>query len=372
MLATIANSPYQVNDLPPPARPPRRSAAWAAPLFLALVAGAVAGGLVGWAVVSWAEDEKGAAGGTTTAEAIVQAVARARPAVVTVVNELPPPPAGPGGIAGGAGFIVDERGFIVTNEHLVRLQGKLSVVLNDGEVRPATLVSHDAPFTDVAVLRIRAGGLVALPVADSAALRLGETVIAIGSPDIDYRGSVSTGVVSGLGRAKLLEGMYRQDLIQTDAAINAGNSGGPLLNLRGEAIGIVSFRDIGAEDPLFGISFAISSRTFAPIVQAIIRDGSFPRPYLGVEHLDLDAATAQELGLSVEQGALVLRVTGGSPAERAGIRVGDVLLRLGSNEISEDLPFLNALAALRIGERVSVQLWREGRLQTATVEVTRR
>src|SRR3989304_3600610 len=200
-----------------------------------------------------------------------RAVAEALPAVVTVINELPA--AQGGGVAGGAGFIADARGFVVTNEHLVSVQGKLSVVLNDGEIRPAELVSHDAPFTDLAVLRIPAGGLTALDLGDSEALALGETLIALGSPDIDYRNSVTVGVVSGLGRRKLLGGIYREDLIQTDAAINVGSSGGPLVNLRGEVVGVVSFRDIGAEDPLFGISFAISSRTMRPIVEPIIARG---------------------------------------------------------------------------------------------------
>ena len=347
----------------------RGTAPWVAP---ALVAALLAGGVAG-AVVSLALDSDGTGAPRAAADAAAEAVAQALPAVVTVVNELPDTPEGPGGVAGGAGFVVDERGYVVTNAHLVSVQGKLSVVLNDGEIRPATLVSHDAPFTDLAVLRIQAGGLRALPLGDSADLRVGETVVAIGSPDIDYRNSATAGIVSGLGRRKLLEGVFREDLIQTDAAINAGSSGGPVVNLRGEAVGIVSFRDIGpAEEPLFGISFAISSRTFGPIVEAIINQGKFPRPYFGIDHQDIDPELALAAGLSVERGALVLRVIGGSPAERAGLRAGDVLLRIGNSELSEDAPFINALARLRVNERVGVQLLRDGRLLEATLEVTPR
>ena len=351
-------------------RAPRRRPAlgWpAAVLALAIVAGATSGAVVSLML----DDSDGPAGGATgDADAVVRAVAEALPAVVTVINELPA--AQGGGVAGGAGFIADARGFVVTNEHLVSVQGKLSVVLNDGEIRPAELVSHDAPFTDLAVLRIPAGGLTALDLGDSEALALGETLIALGSPDIDYRNSVTVGVVSGLGRRKLLGGIYREDLIQTDAAINVGSSGGPLVNLRGEVVGVVSFRDIGAEDPLFGISFAISSRTMRPIVESIIDRGEYPRPYFGVEHEDIDADAAQALGLGVDRGALVGRVFGGSPAEKAGIRVGDVILRLGQTELDAATPFLNALARVSPGARVSVQLLRDGRALEVTVEVTPR
>jgi len=135
---------------------------------------------------------------------------------------------------------------------------------------------------------------------------------------------------------------------------------------------VVSFRDIGAEDPLFGISFAISSRTMRPIVESIIDRGEYPRPYFGVEHEDIDADAAQALGLGVDRGALVRRVFGGSPAEKAGIRVGDVILRLGQTELDAATPFLNALARVSPGARVSVQLLRDGRALEVTVEVTPR
>jgi S1-C subfamily serine protease len=296
----------------------------------------------------------------------------ALPAVVAIINELTPSQEQPGGIAGGAGVVLDERGFILTNAHIVALPGKLFVVLNNGEIRPATLVSHDAPFTDLAVLRIAPGGLRALPLGDSEALSPGQTVIAIGSPDIDYRNSVTVGVVSGLHRRKQIQGIWADDLIQTDAAINVGSSGGPLVNLRGEVVGVVTFRDVGADDILFGISFALSSNTIRPIAQSIIARGQFPRPYFGIEHQDLNDRLVQTANLRVNRGALVRRVINSSPAEKAGIQPGDVILRVGRNNIDESTPFINALSRLGVNDRVAVQVFRDGRAFDVTMELTAR
>jgi S1-C subfamily serine protease len=289
----------------------------------------------------------------------VEAVAGALPGVVIVVNEIAPQGSNPGGIGAGAGFVVDDRGFIVTNEHIVREPGKLTVVLSNGERRSATLVSTDAPFTDLAVVRVPAGRLTVLPIGSSEALRPGEPVVAIGSPDIDYNNSVTAGVVSATQRRKNLNGVFLEDLIQTDAAINVGNSGGPLINLRGEAVGLITFRDIGGdgEDALAGISFAISSRTFEPIVAAMIRNGKYPRPYFGIDHQN------------GSRGALVQRVYESSPADKAGIKTGDVVLRIGRNEVNQGLPFLNALALAGPSGRVPVQVAREGRTIDLTVEL---
>jgi 2-alkenal reductase len=297
------------------------------------------------------------------------------PSVVTIVNEIAPSATLPsGGIAGGAGFIVDARGYVVTNEHVVREPGNLTVILNDGSTRPATVVSHDAPFTDLAVLRIPAGGLRALPLADSRRLVPGQTVLVIGSPDFDYRNSVSAGVISGLQRAKLLDGVYREDLIQTDAPVNSGDSGGPLLNLDGEVVGLISFRDIGGDpdDPIFGISFALSSNSIAPLVRAIVDRGQYPRPYFGIDHLDLDDAVAQQVGLRVNRGALVRRVIDGSPAQKAGLRAGDVILSLGRNELGAKLTFLTALRQLAPNERTTAMVLRDGRVIEVTLELTPR
>jgi len=218
---------------PGPSRAPSLSLPWlAAFLGVAVVAGLVSGAVV---ALLMGDADDGGSGGSN--QAVAQAVARALPSVVAIVNEISPSGGDPGGIAGGAGVVIDERGYVLTNAHIVSIPGRLFVLLSNGETRPATLVSHDAPFTDLAVLRINEGGLRSLPLGDSDDLALGETVIALGSPDIDYMNSASVGVISGLERRKLLGDVWLEDLVQTDAAINVGNSGGPLINLNGEIVG---------------------------------------------------------------------------------------------------------------------------------------
>jgi S1-C subfamily serine protease len=336
----------------------------AALVAVAFIAGAVSGALV--SLVLDSDDGSSSAPPSSTAsiatDAISKTAAFAKPSVVTVINEIFPSAQLPeGGLGGGAGVIVDDRGFVMTNEHIVSLPGKLTVILDDGELRSATLVSHDAPFTDLAVLRISPGGLKALPFGDSGKLVPGSTLIAIGSPDVDYQNSVTAGVASGVQRRKRLGDIWLDDLIQTDAAINVGNSGGPLLNVTGEIVGLVTFRDLGGEDPLFGIAFAMSSNSIRPIVQSMIQRGSYPRPYFGIDHFEIEAESREAISLGVEQGALVTRVFEGSPAQVAGIRQGDVVLRVGRNDITSNFTFLNALARVAPTDRVPVLLRREGR-----------
>jgi 2-alkenal reductase len=334
-----------------------------------VVIGAVSGAVV-TLVLTNSDEQAGAAG--ASGQAIAQVVARALPSVVAIVNELEPRPGMESAIAGGAGVIIDERGFILTNAHLIQEPGKLTVLFHSGETRPATIVSHDAPFTDLAVLRVPGGGLKPLTLGDSEGLNPGETVIAIGSPDIDYMNSVTVGVVSALHRRKALNGVWAEDMIQTDAAINVGNSGGPLINLKGQVVGLISFRDIGRDDPLFGISFAISTRTIQPIARSMVEQGRFPRPYFGIDHENVDDELVQTANLRVDRGALVRRVIDGSPAQKAGLRTGDVLLRIGRTNLDGQMPFINALAQLGLNERVPVQFWREGRVMEVTLETTPR
>jgi S1-C subfamily serine protease len=333
-------------------------------IAIAVVAGAIAGAVTSLVIDGSGKgsDAGGQSGSRNAAgdSAAIQAVASALPGVVIVVNEIAPHDNQPAALGAGAGFIADERGFIVTNEHIVHDPGKLTVVLSNGERRSATVVSTDFPYTDLAVLRVQGGGLKAVPIGASEDLHQGETVIAIGSPDFDYSNTVTAGVVSGLQRRKMLQGVFLEDLIQTDAAINLGNSGGPLINLRGEAVGVITFRDVGGDDDLNNISFAISSRTFKPIVEAMISKGVFPRPYFGIDHQN------------GARGAMVQKVFDSSPAEKAGIKAGDVILRIGRNDINQDLLFLNALALAGTSGRVPVQVLRDGRTIDLTVELAAR
>ena len=357
-------------------------------VFVAFLAGALAGGLISYLL----NDDYDAGSVTSSSlqssgrkppsgdgdDPIAAAAQFALPAVVTVVNQLPPRQDGQGrifeGTSVGSGVIVDTRGFIVTNEHVIHEQGTLSIVLENGDQRPATLVSHDAPFTDIAVLRIAPGGLTALPLGNSDDIATGEGVIAIGSALFEYRNSVTRGIVSGLHRRWLRQGVYMEDLIQTDAAINTGNSGGPLINLRGEVVGINTnvVRSLGTNENVHGIAFAISSKTIAPIAQAIIERGFYPRPYFGIDHQNIDDELRGTTALPVPDGAIVRRVFAESPASRAGLRVGDVLLRLGQTPITDDVPFINALARLGVNETVNVDLWREGRTLSVSLALVPR
>ncbi len=354
-------------------------------VLLALIGGAAAG-----AGVTLVLDEDG--GGGSQAQdgvrerrvsvreesAVTDAIAFAAPSVVTVINNQRPRRDSAGniieGVSVGSGFIVDNRGFIITNEHVVHDQQSLTVVLADGQERPATLVGDDAPFTDLAVIRVPPGDLKALAFGDSDSLTLGQTLIAIGSALFEYRNSVSTGIVSGLHRRWLREGVYMEDLIQTDAAINNGNSGGPVITTKGEVVGMTTnvVRRLGSAENVQGIAFAISSKTMQPIVQSMIERGQYPRPYLGVEHVNIDEEVAATLNLRVDRGALVQRVIEGSPAQRAGLRVGDIILRIGRVDLTTDMPFVNALSKAKVNERVTIQYYRDGRTQDAEVDLTPR
>jgi S1-C subfamily serine protease len=307
--------------------------------------------------------------------AISDAVAVALPAVVTILNQKADSQDEAGrtieSLAIGTGVIVDERGFVVTNEHVIRDAVRLAVVLSDGEERPAQLVSHDAPFTDLAVLQIPAGGLRPLAFGDSDSLVQGQKVAALGSSIFDFRAAVSEGVVSGTDRRWLRDGIFMENLIQTDAALNAGNSGGPLINTRSEVIGINTnvVRQLGSSEAVFGISFALSSNSITPIIASMIEDGAFPRPYLGVDHLDIDETVAGELGLPVSQGVLVQRVIPEGPAAAADIEAGDILLSIGSIGLGDEMPFINALARLPSAAVVDVQLLRDGQPMVLPVEL---
>ncbi|HEX7031803.1 MAG TPA: trypsin-like peptidase domain-containing protein [Nitrososphaera sp.] len=225
----------------------------------------------------------------------------------------------------GSGFIYDTNGHIITNYHVVNGGGRLDVTFLDGTVYRASLIGSD-PYTDLAVLYVEEvpqEKLVPLPLADSSAVRVGQQVAAIGNP-FGLSGSMSAGIVSGIGRlipAQEAGDFSIPDVIQTDAPINPGNSGGPLLNMRGEVIGINSaiFSRTGQ---FAGVGFAIPSNTIAKVVPSLITAGSFQHPWLGVAGRDMTPGLAERLGLEEPRGFLVMEVVPGSPAAQAGIRAG--------------------------------------------------
>ncbi len=227
----------------------------------------------------------------------------------------------------GSGFVYDDNGHIITNHHVVSGGGnRLDVTFPDGTVYRASLIGSD-PSADIAVLYVEEVSkekLLPLSLADSLKVRVGERVAAIGNP-FGLSGSLSTGIVSGVGRqipAEGEEGFTIPDVIQTDAPINPGNSGGPLLNMRGEVIGINS-AIYSTTGQFAGVGFAIPSNTIAQIVPSLITTGSYQHPWLGVAGRDMTPGIADRLGLNEPRGFLVMDVVAGSPAEKAGILKGN-------------------------------------------------
>jgi S1-C subfamily serine protease len=227
----------------------------------------------------------------------------------------------------GSGFVYDDNGHIITNHHVVSGGGnRLDVTFPDGIVYRASLIGSD-PSADIAVLYVEEAPkekLLPLSLADSSKVRVGERVAAIGNP-FGLSGSLSNGIVSGVGRqipAEEEEGFTIPDIIQTDAPINPGNSGGPLLNMRGEVIGINS-AIYSTTGQFAGVGFAIPSNTIAQVMPSLITTGSYQHPWLGVAGRDMTPGIADRLGLDEPRGFLVMDVVAGSPAEKAGILRGN-------------------------------------------------
>jgi S1-C subfamily serine protease len=228
----------------------------------------------------------------------------------------------------GSGFVYDDNGHIITNYHVVSGGGnnRLDVTFLDGTVYRASVIGSD-PYTDIAVLYVEDVSkekLLPLPLADSSMVAVGEQVAAIGNP-FGLSGSMSAGIISGVGRqlpAQEAEDFSIPDIIQTDASINPGNSGGPLLNMRGEVIGINS-AIYSTTGHFAGVGFAVPSNTIAKIVPSLITTGSFQHPWLGVAGQDMTPGIADLLGLDEPRGFLVMEVVAGSPAENAGIQGGN-------------------------------------------------
>ncbi len=268
---------------------------------------------------------------------------------------------------GGSGFIVREDGLIITNHHVIEDADEIIVRLADRREFVAELVGSDAE-TDVAVLRIDAEDLPTLDYGDSSALRPGEWVIAIGSP-FQFEQSVTAGIVSAKGRT---QGQQQYvPFIQSDVAINRGNSGGPLINTDGKVVGINSWI-LSSSGGNIGLSFSIPIETASSTIDQLLEFGRVSRGYLGVGIQSVDRERADALGLDRPVGALVNRVEPGSAAERAGIEVGDVILEVnGRNiEVFSDLP--PVVGSVRPGEEVSLTISRWGETQELTVELDER
>lgn len=266
----------------------------------------------------------------------------------------------------GSGAVVSREGHIVTNLHVINGAEQIIVSLGDGRRFPARLLGADE-LTDIAVLKVEAGELRPLAFADSEKVRVGQLVFAVGSP-YGLVETITMGIISA--RERLFSGEAGTEFFQTDAAINRGNSGGPLINIRGEIVGLNNFiiTDSGGSQ---GIGFSIPSNSVRRVLEQIMQHGRVLRPQLGVVCLNtIDPALAQQLGLPDTKGALIEAVMAGSPAQEAGLRKGDVIRKFDGREVRGFNDLRKQVADGRIGEATPVELLRAGQKVELSVKLT--
>lgn len=370
-------------------------------VVMGMLFGGLVGGGIGYAlargvpslprsVAAAAQPQASPVSAATTADAetaVVVAVKQASPAVVTVLNTLKPeaqpnqfqqlpfpfpevpqqqqPQRRPR--ASGSGVIISQDGYIVTNNHVIENQESLTVIFADGSRHAATLVGAD-PLMDVAVVKVSDPVPAVATIGDSDALQPGEAAIAIGSPLGDFKNTVTVGVVSALNRSVPGSGM--EGLIQTDAAINHGNSGGPLINLRGEVIGINTLVVRGnglTGDQAEGLGFAIPSNTVKTIAQQLIATGKVEHPYLGVSFVQIDPEIAFDQDLPVQNGALVQAVEPNTPASQAGIQQGDIITAINGTKLDGNASLRQILLQDKPGDTVKLEVLRDGKILTLDV-----
>jgi S1-C subfamily serine protease len=321
--------------------------------------------------------------------AIIDVAAKAGPAVVRITTETggaaidpsspsfdPNNPFDPNGTLPsegiGSGLIFDSNGWILTNRHVVTGSDKLTVELKDGTQYSGTVYGIDT-LTDLAIVKIDATGLTAATIGDSDALKVGELVVAIGSPLGTFSNTVTSGIVSATGRQITTDNSQLDNLIQTDAAINPGNSGGPLLDSTGAVIGI---NTAIARDST-GIGFSIPINIAKPLMEQAKAGKQLARPYIGVRYTPIDKQVAKTESLPVDQGAWVSpkadstgkpAITPGSPAEAAGIKPGDIIVAIGDTKIDTEHPLNAVLAQNAPGDKIDLKVLREGK--TLTISVT--
>ena len=362
-------------------------------VFIGIAGGAVAGGAAAYymiqrnltthavvaqpviapapALAAPTQPDHPAASGAAASEsdAMVAAVQKVAPAVVTVLNT------GPQGSGSGSGVIISDKGYIITNNHVVDGASQLAVVFNDGGRRDAKLIGTD-PLNDVAVIQVDGKLPAVAAVGDASALQPGEQVLAIGSPLGNFRNTVTAGVVSALNRSVgPMEG-----LIQTDAAINSGNSGGPLINLSGEVVGINTLvvrndQMSASAAPVEGLGFSVPSTIFRGVAEQLIANGKVAYPFLGVSYLPIDGSLAAELSLPVQSGALIQSSRQGQPAvqpgtaaAKAGLREGDIITAIDNTQLDGSTSLRQLLLLHKPGDSVTLSVLRDGK--TSNVQVT--
>jgi 2-alkenal reductase len=299
--------------------------------------------------------------------AVTKVVGEVGPAVVTVINNRPQ------GISlfgrpvnrtsSGSGVIISEQGYIVTNNHVVDGAERLEVILADGTTLPAELVGSDI-YADLAILQAQGEMPAVAEWGNSEMLIPGETLIAIGSPLGDFTNTVTVGVVSATDRSiDIAQDYALEGLIQTDAAINQGNSGGPLLNLAGEVIGINTLivRGNGQNSVVAeGLGFAVPSNTARAIAEQVIKKGYFARPNLGIRWVTITPALASRYRLPADHGIYITEIEQNGPAANAGLERGDIITELQGEPIDSEHPFQNQLFEFEPGDQVMLQIQRQG------------
>lgn len=364
-----------------------------ATIVLATLGGGIAGGAAAWYVAQQQPTASAPTGSTATnvryqqpgaaADSSISAVNQAGKAVVTVINTLgnsaaaqqnpfglfgPTSPQVPAQ-ASGSGVIISDKGYIVTNNHVIDGAQKLQVIFADGSRHDATLVGADA-FTDLAVIQVKDQVPAVAQLGDSDALEPGQRVYAIGSPLGDFKNSVTEGIVSALHRSISDSNVYREDLIQTDAAINHGNSGGPLIDVNGQVIGINTLvvRSGSAGDQAEGLGFAIPSATVKQVSDKLIQFGKVDRPYLGIQYAQLTPDIAAQLDVQQTSGALIRQVEANGPAAKAGLQQGDIVTAINGDAIDENTTLTDLILKHGVGDKVSLTVQRDGK--QLTIEVT--
>ena len=357
-------------------------------LGLALVVGILSGGLTAAAVTnllrpatSGPVSSSTGSGGSTVSQlhidessAVISAVDKVMPAVVTIASSGGGPLGTSSGV--GSGLIYNANGWILTNKHVVSGATKLSVQLNDTRTFDARVIGLDT-LTDLAIVKIDAKDLPVAPLGTSSGLELGQLAIAIGNPLGNFRNTVTTGVVSGLGRqiqagdASQTSSEQLNNLIQTDAAINPGNSGGPLINSAGQVIGINTAVSNNAQ----GIGFAIPIDVARPILQQAVDGKPIARPWIGVYYQQITKELAKEKDLPTDEGVLIAPPSGGgsavfagSPAARAGIRDGDVVVAVDGQKLDVDHDLSTLILPHAPGDTVTLRILRGN--ATTEVQVT--
>lgn len=364
----------------PPLRPGSRVIALVAviALLFGAIGGGIAGGVAGYALSDIGESSVATSAPqanqpetisnpatTETQRSVSDIVASVNPAVVTIKSTIQG-----GGFFGqpsggtGSGFIIDTEGHIVTNNHVVAGADALKVVFADGSEADATLVGAD-PYQDVAVIKVAVPVLATVAFGDSSELRAGDPVIAIGSALGEFTNTVTNGIVSATDRSlDTGEGYRLGNLIQHNAPISPGNSGGPLVDMNGDVIGMntaVVRGSVGASAE--GLGFAVAGNTVKEIASEIIAQGSAARPYLGISFADAAQSNPAATGIVVQD------IVAGSPADQAGLKVGDIITAIDGVTIDSDNPFLNLMFQHKPGDTVELTVTR-GNGETLTLTVT--